>query len=114
MTAEQHPSPPRNSSSVSARPPGPFILATGIGLAVLALAVLAIATLDGGTRSFDEWLLRGLRETANPAVPLGPRWFQEFVRDVSALGSTGILTLVVVIVTGYLLVIGSVRKAAFL
>jgi len=113
VTAEQDPSPQRGSPP-NTKLPTTFILATIIALAALALAVLAIAALDGGTRSFDEWLLRGLRETTDPAVPLGPRWFQEMVRDVSALGSTGILTLIVVIVTGYLLVIRSIDKALFL
>ena len=78
------------------------------------LALLAVLAMDGDTLGFDEWLLLGLREPGDLAVPIGPRWFQEMVRDVSALGATGILTLIVIAVAGYLLVVGSTRQAIFL
>lgn len=115
MTAPIDPSAQHKAPSLTQRPgPTLVVLATAVGLSVLLLALFAAIALDGGTRSFDEWLLRGLRETGNPAVPIGPAWFQELVRDVSALGSTGILTLVVMVVAGYLLVIGARQSAVFL
>lgn len=48
---------------------------------------------EGGLREIDTWLLHLLRDPANPANPLGPRWLQELVRDLSALGSFPVLFL---------------------
>jgi undecaprenyl-diphosphatase len=69
---------------------------------LLAVAKLANAVFAGGTRAFDEWLLLALRVPGNPADPIGPIWFEEMARDVTALGSTGVLTLMVLSVTGFL------------
>lgn len=85
-----------------------------IALAAIALVVLTGAVLDGTTQGFDEWVLRAFRESANADDPLGPPWFEEMVRDISALGSTIVLTLAVLTVVGYLLIVQAPQKAAFL
>jgi len=79
-------------------------LLTVVGVAVLLLAVakLADAVGDGATRAFDEWLLLALRTPGNPADPIGPKWFEEMMRDFTALGSTGVLAVVVLAVSGFL------------
>jgi undecaprenyl-diphosphatase len=76
-----------------------LILAAGV---LLAFAKLADAVGDGGTRAFDEWLLVALRSPGNLADPVGPQWLEEMMRDFTALGSTGVLTLMVLTIAGFL------------
>ncbi|HEY8505463.1 MAG TPA: phosphatase PAP2 family protein [Gemmataceae bacterium] len=47
-------------------------------------------------RGLDESVLRALRDSDNPEDPLGPRWLEEAVRDVTALGSYTVLTFLTV------------------
>jgi undecaprenyl-diphosphatase len=56
----------------------------------------------GETREVDERLLLLLRTADDPADPLGPSWVEELARDVTALGSAGILALVTVAAAGFL------------
>jgi undecaprenyl-diphosphatase len=81
--------------------------------ALFTFAVLANAVGKGSTRPFDEWLLLSLRTPGNPADPIGPIWFEEMVRDVTALGSTGVLTLMVLSVTGFLAMTRKSHAAIF-
>jgi undecaprenyl-diphosphatase len=69
---------------------------------LLAFATLADAVGRGTTRSFDEALLVALRTPGDLADPVGPGWFEEMMRDFTALGSTGVLTLMVLAVAGFL------------
>lgn len=57
--------------------------------AVAALVFLGLALLIVSGRSFalDTTLIMLFRDAANPAIPIGPAWFQEAVRDMTALGS---------------------------
>jgi undecaprenyl-diphosphatase len=88
------------------------LLALILSAAALYLfATLADAVSEGGTRAFDEAILLALRVPGNLSDPIGPKWFEEMVRDVTALGSTGILTLVVLAVAGFLLLTGKRRSA---
>lgn len=48
---------------------------------------------EGTTRLIDEQLLLAFREPSNIQDPIGPRWVEESVRDVTALGGTALLTL---------------------
>jgi undecaprenyl-diphosphatase len=70
--------------------------------ALLVFAKVANGIANGGARAFDERLLLALRTPGNPADPLGPIWFEEMMRDMTALGSTGVLSLMVLAVTGFL------------
>jgi undecaprenyl-diphosphatase len=69
---------------------------------ILLFAKLADWVFDGRTRAFDERILLALRTPGNLSDPIGPLWFEEMVRDVTALGSTGVLTLMVLAVAGFL------------
>jgi undecaprenyl-diphosphatase len=69
---------------------------------LLGFAKLADAVGEGGTRAFDEWLLVSLRTPGNLADPIGPKWFEEMMRDFTALGSTGVLTVMVLTIAGFL------------
>jgi len=79
--------------------------------ALYAFAALAGAVGGGGTYAFDERVLLALRVPGNLADPIGPKWVEEMMRDITALGSTAVLTLMVLVVTGYLLLSGKRRSA---
>jgi undecaprenyl-diphosphatase len=70
--------------------------------ALFAFAKIANEVGQGETRAIDEWLLLSLRTPGNPAVPIGPKRVQELMRDITALGSTGVLTIMVLSVVGFL------------
>ncbi len=72
------------------------------GAGILAFLALADAVADGGARRFDEWLLVALRSPGDLSDPIGPKWFEEMMRDITALGGTAMLTLGVLAVTGFL------------
>ena len=57
----------------------------GIALALLAFFEIADEVDEGDARSFDESVLLALR-TSDPADPVGPRWLETSVVDISALG----------------------------
>jgi undecaprenyl-diphosphatase len=81
-----------------------------------ALTLFAKVTEDvlaGESRAFDTMLLLALRTPGNPADPLGPPWFEDMMRDFTAMGSTGVLSLMIVIVVGFLLIIRK-RQAAIM
>ncbi len=91
---------------------------TLMAIAVPAAIVLAFATLGravgaGSTRAFDEAILLAMRTPGNPADPIGPLWFQEMVRDFTALGSTGVLTFMVLSIAGFLVMTRKGHAAAF-
>jgi undecaprenyl-diphosphatase len=73
---------------------------------------LADEVQEGETRAIDEWLLRALRSPGDPSDPIGPIWFEESVRDLTALGSTIVVSLVVVAVLGFLLIVRAYRTAS--
>jgi len=73
-----------------------------IAAGILGFLLLADVVADGGARRFDEWLLLALRSPGDLSDPIGPRWFEEMMRDITALGGTAVLTLGVLAVTGFL------------
>jgi undecaprenyl-diphosphatase len=75
------------------------ILAAGV---LFAFARLANAVGRGRTEDFDEWLIVALRAPGNLADPIGPKWVEEMMRDFTAMGSTGVLTLMVLAIAGFL------------
>ena len=81
--------------------------------ALFAFAKLADEVGEGSTRGFDERLLLALRAAGDPADPIGPKWFEEMARDVTALGSTGVLTLMVLSVAGFLAMTRKSQAALF-
>ncbi|WP_072392272.1 phosphatase PAP2 family protein [Hyphomicrobium sp. CS1GBMeth3] len=92
----------------------PLVAVAAAGAAILAFMLYAGAVMDGELHALDEWILRALREPGNLAEPIGPKWFEEAVRDITALGSTIVLTLAVIVVSVYLWIANAPAKAAFL
>src|ERR1700694_5619465 len=81
-----------------------------IAALLLAFGLLAEEVIEGETLPFDRKLMLALREAGNPGVPIGPPWLPEAARDISALGSTIVLGIILLAVVGYLLL--TRRRAA--
>ena len=86
-----------------------FVLAGGIW----AFLGLAEEVGEGDTEQFDRAIVLALRNAADLSDPIGPRWFEEMVRDVTALGSFVFLGFLSGAVVGYLLLIRKRAAAAF-
>lgn len=81
------------------------MIVIGIAAATLfAFAKLGEEMVEGDTRAFDEYVLLALRTPGNPSDPIGPGWFEEMMRDFTALGGTAVLLTVTLAVTGYLII----------
>jgi undecaprenyl-diphosphatase len=70
--------------------------------AIWGFAELADDVLEGDTHAFDEAVLLALRSATDRSDPLGPGWLEELMRDVTALGSMGVLTFITLAVAGFL------------
>ncbi len=81
--------------------------------ASMALAFVLIAgwSWDGSPTPLDEKIMLFLRTAQDASDPIGPKWLEEGVRDITALGSTTVLSLVVIGVTGVLALSGRKRLA---
>lgn len=77
---------------------------------VWAFVELADEVFEGGTDAFDTAILLALRNPADPADPLGPGWVEELGRDITALGSFGILAGITLAVAGFLWLLGNHRS----
>lgn len=78
------------------------VAAIGVAaFALFAFAKLGEEMVEGDTRTFDEYLLLALRSHGDPSNPIGPRWFEEMMRDFTALGGTGVLIMVTLGVVGF-------------
>lgn len=85
-----------------------------IAAAVWAFAELADDVLEGETAGFDERVLLSLRTSDDSSDPLGPGWFEEMARDITALGGIGVLTLITLASAGYLLLYRKAHTALYL
>jgi undecaprenyl-diphosphatase len=81
--------------------------------ALFAFARIADWVGDGDSRAFDEWLLLALRTPGDLADPIGPKWLEEMMRDFTAMGSTGVLTLMVLAIAGFLAMTRKSHAALF-
>lgn len=93
-------------------------------LRLLALTVAATTSLaffikvaeevvEGDAHAIDRWLILQLRDAQDSTNPLGPIWFEDFVRDITALGSPAVLGLFVLISVFFLFLAGQKRLSAF-
>ena len=89
---------------------------------LLALALLLAGTwlffvlgneiIERESHPLDEALLLALRNPEDRGDPLGPVWLEEMMRDITALGSTGVVAFITLSVLGYLFLRGNMRTAA--
>jgi len=78
-----------------------MLLVLVVVLGVWGFAELADEVIEGDTRAVDEWIIRAMRTPGNPSDAVGPMWFEGTVRDVTALGSAAVITIVLVAVIGF-------------
>lgn len=95
-----------------------------VEISVLAAVLIAVAGVWGFVElmavaravpphAFDTQILLAFRVAGHPDTPLGPLWLQEVMRDITSLGSTIVLFLIMVAVAGYLLLIRRSSTALF-
>ena len=85
-----------------------------IFVGVFAFAKIADEVWEGETHAFDHAVLDYLRAPGDASVPVGPRWLLAVARDVSALGGVSVLTLLTLLVLGFLALHRQWRLAAVL
>lgn len=91
-----------------------ILLAVGLSAAALfGFVNVAEAMMEGDTREFDRFLLLAFRNPADLADPIGPVWFEEVMRDFTALGGMAVLCAISLMVVGYLILTHK-RHAAWL
>lgn len=81
---------------------------------LLLFGAIAEEVVEGETHRLDRAVLMSFRTAANPADLIGPDWFEEMVRDVTALGSYAFVIIIVTAATGYLLMIRKLGLALLL
>jgi len=83
------------------------ILAAGVAIAgcFWAFVELSEVARDASPHAFDTEILLSFREAGQPDNPIGPRWLEEAVRDVTSLGSMAVLVLITAAAILYLLLI---------
>jgi len=91
------------------------LLVATLTLAVATLVFVSIAdeVREGQAISFDRSIMLALRDAADLSNPVGPPWFEEMARDVTALGSFAVLLLITFATVLYL-VMERKRRAALL
>jgi undecaprenyl-diphosphatase len=79
-----------------------------------AFGMIADEVVEGDTHKLDMAILTSLRTAGNPSDPLGPPWFEEMMRDITALGSYAFIIIVVTSALGYLLLVRKWALAALM
>jgi undecaprenyl-diphosphatase len=78
-------------------------------MSILVVAVVLFAfgvfaeTIGGKPLALDRRIALAFRNPADPSVPAGPAWLREAARDVTSLGGTVVLGMIIFVVEGYLL-----------
>ncbi|MFH1197942.1 MAG: phosphatase PAP2 family protein [bacterium] len=70
---------------------------------VWLLIILAKNVMSGDTIDFDKAILSFFRNPEDRTQPVGPEWVISAVRDITALGSSTIIALIVIAVSGFLI-----------
>jgi len=68
---------------------------------------------DTTPHAFDTEILLAFRQAGHPDVPVGPPWLEGAMRDITSLGSSSVLVLIVTAVIVYLLLIRKAGTALF-
>lgn len=69
---------------------------------------------EGDTHKIDLMIIMLLRAPGDPNNPIGPKWLEDFARDITALGSPAVLGLFVLISSTFLLLAGKRRLSVFM
>src|SRR5687768_6639576 len=91
----------------------PLLSLAALSFSVWAFVEIADEVLEGDSLSFDRTILLALRNPDDLSDPIGPTWFEEVARDMTALGGHAVLTFVTLATLAYL-VMTRKRHAALL
>ena len=86
---------------------GALVIVFLCAASMLAFVAIAGEVVEGDTHRLDMAILMALRTPGNAADPIGPPWFEEMMRDITALDSYAFIIIVVASAVGYL---GLVRR----
>jgi undecaprenyl-diphosphatase len=95
----------------SRRVPWGIVAAAGIAAVFAILLWLGHELNEGDGAAFDHAVMLAMRVPGHPDQPWGPAWLPSAVRDVTALGSTTVLTFVILAATVFLWLRGRGRTA---
>ena len=84
-----------------------------VAVLLFGFAFIALEVSEGEPIAADRWLMVALRNASDLSRPIGPPWLLDVVRDITALGSTAVLALLVTIVTTFLLAAGKYHAGLF-
>ncbi|MGR9087011.1 MAG: phosphatase PAP2 family protein [Gammaproteobacteria bacterium] len=94
--------------------PGVLAMTAAATAALMVFIKVADEMLEGDTHTVDTAIILWLRNADNPADPVGPRWLEDFVRDITALGSPAVLGLFVLITVVFLFLADQKRLSLFM
>lgn len=113
---DDSPAPPLVSltpeTTPSRRIPWPIVAAAIAALVCAALLWLGHAINEGEAEALDRAIMLAMRVPGHPETPIGPSWLPSAVRDITALGSSTVLTMLVAATALFLLLRGRARSAA--
>lgn len=79
-----------------------------------SFAELASEVIEGDSKDIDRFILLLMRNADDVSDPIGPRWLEEMIRDLTALGGISVLTLITLASAGYLLALKRKGQALYL
>ena len=97
--------------ATSRRIPWPIVWGLGAALFLLAIVWFGREVTEGDGASIDRAIMLAMRVAGHPDQPAGPAWLPSAMRDVTALGSSTILTFVVIAASVFLWLHGKRRSA---
>ena len=84
-----------------------------VAVFLFGFAFIAQEVAEGEPIAFDRWLMVAFRHASDLSQPIGPPWLLDVVRDITSLGSTAVLVLLVTIVTTFLFTTGNLLAGLF-
>ena len=91
-----------------------IMLLAAISAGIWIFIAIGSEVLEGETQAFDKKLLLAMRSPSDSGDPIGPHWFEEAIRDVSALGGMTVLSFVTLVTCGFLVLEDKSHMARFL
>jgi len=80
-----------------------LIIVLSIVAGLLIFISIANEVVEGETISIDDSILKSLREPNDVSKPAFPDWVTVAMKDITSLGSAAVITLITLIISGYLL-----------
>ena len=84
-----------------------------VAILLFGFALIALEVTEEEPIAFDRWLMVAFRHASDLSRPIGPPWLLDVVRDITALGSIAVLTLLVTFVTTFLFARGKRHAGLF-